>query len=291
MKQAKVAAIAAILGLCVAQVAMRYGWRGEPVFSVEARAWSPSEEAIAALLAQARPPPAAAATAVTTNTTQTISGAKTFSSVVTSNVGSGSNGFACTTNGCRFDFGAGASDYFSSNGTTVTAAGPFAASGLTTSTLDASGIITSTVASASRAIQLTTGALLDLGTGSGDSMVSWGNGVDFAGTWTAPTLVANTEFRIPNAGQGISGMYRGTGTLDFASAPVGACSSDLTITVTGATTTGNTVLGVPNGSVPAGSQFFAWVSASNTVTVRHCCVTGTSCDPASGTFSARVFNP
>lgn len=44
----------------------------------------------------------------------------------TSAAASGTNGFACSTNGCRFDFGAGASDYASSDGTTVTFAGPTA---------------------------------------------------------------------------------------------------------------------------------------------------------------------
>lgn len=47
----------------------------------------------------------------------------------TSSAGSGSNGLACSTNGARVDFGAGASDYASSNGTTVTFAGPLATSG------------------------------------------------------------------------------------------------------------------------------------------------------------------
>src|SRR5512136_702024 len=43
----------------------------------------------------------------------------------------GSNGFACSVNGCRFDFGAGASDYASSDGTTVTFAGPLAGTSFT----------------------------------------------------------------------------------------------------------------------------------------------------------------
>lgn len=46
---------------------------------------------------------------------------------VISSAGAGSNGFANTTNGARVDFGAGASDYASSDGTTVTFAGPIAA--------------------------------------------------------------------------------------------------------------------------------------------------------------------
>lgn len=46
---------------------------------------------------------------------------------------SGSNGFALQTNGARVDFGAGASDYASSDGTTVTFAGPIAATSATLS--------------------------------------------------------------------------------------------------------------------------------------------------------------
>lgn len=44
----------------------------------------------------------------------------------TSTIGSGSNAFAVGTNGARIDHGAGASDYSSSDGTTVTYAGPLA---------------------------------------------------------------------------------------------------------------------------------------------------------------------
>jgi hypothetical protein len=48
----------------------------------------------------------------------------------TGTAASGSNGLACQQNGCRVDFGAGTSDYASSNGTTVTFAGLVAASNL-----------------------------------------------------------------------------------------------------------------------------------------------------------------
>lgn len=51
-----------------------------------------------------------------------------------SEISSGNNGFHCATNGCRFDFGAGASDYASSDGTTVTFAGPLVATAVRAST-------------------------------------------------------------------------------------------------------------------------------------------------------------
>ena len=68
----------------------------------------------------------------------------------TSAAASGTNGFACTTNGCRFDLGSGASDYASSDGTTVTFAGALTTSGaftagnvnVTGSTIPTRGIYT-----------------------------------------------------------------------------------------------------------------------------------------------------
>jgi hypothetical protein len=51
---------------------------------------------------------------------------------VTGVAASGSNALAVSTNGARTDFGAGASDYASSDGTTVTFAGPVTTTGLTT---------------------------------------------------------------------------------------------------------------------------------------------------------------
>lgn len=61
----------------------------------------------------------------------------TTSESFTSTAASGSNGFACQTNGCRVDFGAGASDYASSDGTTVAYPGPVQAKWLTLPPVDA----------------------------------------------------------------------------------------------------------------------------------------------------------
>lgn len=46
----------------------------------------------------------------------------------TSSAASGTNGFACATNGCRFDFGDGADDYLKSDGTTISTPGVLEAS-------------------------------------------------------------------------------------------------------------------------------------------------------------------
>jgi hypothetical protein len=63
------------------------------------------------------------------------SGVMTTPYAFTSSIASGSNAFGVLTNGARTDFGAGASDYASSDGTTVTFAGPLAASSYNTITM------------------------------------------------------------------------------------------------------------------------------------------------------------
>src|SRR5581483_10006556 len=79
-----------------------------------------------------------------------------------------------------------------------------------------------------------------------------------------------------------------TATLDFPSTAAQS-SSDLTITVTGASVGDVVALGVPNGSMNNNSSFFAWVSASNTVTVRFDNYSTGAIDPASGTFRVSVL--
>ena len=80
----------------------------------------------------------------------------------------------------------------------------------------------------------------------------------------------------------------GSGALDFGS--TGAQNSaDLTLTVTGAADGDSVSLGVPNSAVNANSCFTAWVSASNTVTVRFNNYSSGAIDPASGTFKATVI--
>lgn len=80
-----------------------------------------------------------------------------------------------------------------------------------------------------------------------------------------------------------------TATLDFGSISA-QNSADLTITVTGAAVGDSVALGIPNGSVTANTIFYAWVSASNTVTVRASNIDSVAAaDPASGTFRATVI--
>jgi hypothetical protein len=81
----------------------------------------------------------------------------------------------------------------------------------------------------------------------------------------------------------------GSDTLDFPSTGHGN-SADLTITVTGASEGDVVALGIPNASIVANGSFIAWVSATDTITVRfNNYASSGSSDPASGTFKIKVF--
>jgi hypothetical protein len=77
-------------------------------------------------------------------------------------------------------------------------------------------------------------------------------------------------------------------TLNFGSTAA-QNSADLTITVTGAAEGEEVILGVPNAAVNANSSYTAWVSATNTVTVRFNNYSSGSIDPASATFKVSVI--
>lgn len=80
-----------------------------------------------------------------------------------------------------------------------------------------------------------------------------------------------------------------TATLNFPSTTPGN-SSDLTVTVTGASDGDVVALGVPNGAVISNTVYTAWVSASNTVTVRFSNYDGTTTkDPSSADFRVSVL--
>lgn len=131
-----------------------------------------------------------------------------------------------------------------------------------------------------------------------------------AGTATANTapikFTAGTNLTTPEAGamewdgtnlfltnssntrQTINQGLTSTATLDFPSTNNNSFNN-LTVTVTGAVAGDVVTLGLPNGSVPAAaSNFTAWVSAANTVTVRFSNHSGVAQDPASGSFKVFV---
>lgn len=80
----------------------------------------------------------------------------------------------------------------------------------------------------------------------------------------------------------------GSATLDFGSTAAQS-STDLTITVTGAADGDVVSIGVPNASTLTNSSFSAWVSATNTVTIRFNNYSSGSQDPAGGTFKVSVI--
>lgn len=104
--------------------------------------------------------------------------------------------------------------------------------------------------------------------------------------------LAGTGTRIVTASStgvlGSQAFLTASATLDFPSTG-GGSSSDLTVTVTGAADGDVVSIGVPNGSVPGTSGYFAWVSAADTVTIRFANQSGSSADPASGIFKVLVW--
>lgn len=90
------------------------------------------------------------------------------------------------------------------------------------------------------------------------------------------------------AGTKITKVLSATATLDFGSITANSYA-DLTITVTGAAVGDTVAIGFPNGSILADLVWSAWVSATNTITVRVANNSSTTArDPASGTFRATV---
>lgn len=103
--------------------------------------------------------------------------------------------------------------------------------------------------------------------------------------WT-PTSDHNERFRSNGVTYILAKTLTNTGVLDFPSTGAGAIS-DLTITVTGAAVGDVVSLGIDNASLTTTASFTAWVSASNTVTVRYS--PKATEDPASGTFRASIL--
>jgi hypothetical protein len=91
-----------------------------------------------------------------------------------------------------------------------------------------------------------------------------------------------------NSSAAIQKVLTATATLDFGSTSAQS-SSDLAITLTGAAVGDTVSLGVPNGSVLSNSSFSAWVSATNTVTVRFNNYSSGSQNPSSGSFRVTIM--
>ncbi|MES2430366.1 MAG: hypothetical protein V4556_05475 [Bacteroidota bacterium] len=80
----------------------------------------------------------------------------------------------------------------------------------------------------------------------------------------------------------------GSATLDFPNTGSGSVA-DLDITVTGASSGDVVALGIPNSAVSGTATYTAWVSSSNTVTVRFSPKNILGENPSSGLFKVRVI--
>lgn len=105
--------------------------------------------------------------------------------------------------------------------------------------------------------------------------------LDVAGTMSGKGLTVGGTTAVVNK------ILTATATIDFASLLSVGCE-DQTVTVAGAALSDVVSLGIPNASIVANGNFFSWVSAANTVSVRFCTVV--SGDPASGSFRIEVHN-
>lgn len=92
-----------------------------------------------------------------------------------------------------------------------------------------------------------------------------------------------------HSGRDLVPMLTNSASLNFPSTLAGAFS-DLTITVTGSATGDVVTMGVPTAPTAVTGAFYAFVSATNTVTVRYVNTDPLSAtDPAAGTFKVLVI--
>ncbi|UOF78540.1 hypothetical protein [Caudoviricetes sp.] len=101
---------------------------------------------------------------------------------------------------------------------------------------------------------------------------------------TVGTLVADNG----SAWRESARVLRSSATVDFASTAATVCSANAQITVTGAAVN-DTVLVGPPATVAQGSMFQGYVSAADTVQIKHCNMSAGAIDPASATYAVAVF--
>ena len=105
-------------------------------------------------------------------------------------------------------------------------------------------------------------------------------------TFSGP--VVSTNGFIAGSGATVTKILTATATLNFPSISA-ASQADLTITVTGAATGDEVIMSLP-AAPAAGIVFNAFVSATNTVTIRASNITGSPVDPASASYGVIVIN-
>lgn len=105
-------------------------------------------------------------------------------------------------------------------------------------------------------------------------------------TFSGP-VVSENGF-IAGSGATITKVLTNSASLNFGSISA-ASQADLTITVTGAATGDEVIIALP-ASPAAGLVFNAFVSATDTVTVRASNISGSPVDPAAATFGVIVVS-
>ncbi len=132
------------------------------------------------------------------------------------------------------------------------------------------------------------GKTINIGTGNVANTINIGNS-SYA---TAIQLYGTGGVKIGSSSStAILNHYSGTASLDFGATAANTCDA-ATITVTGAADGDTVTLGVPAALAgsDASQNFWGYVSATNTVTVKRCNVTGSPLsDPAAATVRADVW--
>ena len=112
--------------------------------------------------------------------------------------------------------------------------------------------------------------------GSVDDSARWMKNGFFAGTTAGKTSTNR-----------VSAVYSGSATIDFGASTT-TCTDSTGITITGVVA-GDACFVGPPAAIANNSNFTCYVSAADTVKVRHCAA-GTLIDPASATYYVRVIS-
>lgn len=118
-------------------------------------------------------------------------------------------------------------------------------------------------------------------------------GVADGAQWFKSGFFVGPAATTTTAANRIDNVLAGSITFDFASVTI-TCEDSTGITVTGAAVNDPCFVGPPTTISGAGtglhSSFTCYVSAADTVKVRHCAA-GTADNPASATYTVRVISP
>jgi hypothetical protein len=113
---------------------------------------------------------------------------------------------------------------------------------------------------------------------------------DASGTVALQSLPASFQTLSVGGGTTVTGIFQGSGILDFTTISADTCIDGGTISVTGASNGDPVALGVENAAMVASVTYSAYVLSASTVAVRACNVAGTSADPPSALFTATVID-